>query len=356
MATEVGGKRVTYDKLKNFCAKAMRKAGLDKEGSEIVAEVLATTDSWGTFTHGTRQLRKLLKNYGDGKMKLDASTELISEGPSYALFDGHRSMPIISSTLAMRTAIAKAKKTGIAIATVRDSGHFGAAGYYANLAARSGCFGLSMCNVDPGVAVPGSRGAVMGTNPFSYAAPLDGDKTVFLDIATSVVAATKVFRAQAKGESIPKDWLIDKDGRPTTDPTGYPQQGALQPMSGHKGYGLALMVEILTGVLGGGIFGKDVVSWLVGPTPVNQSMCFIAIDISKFMPLESFEEKMGALARQIHESPKAVGVDRIYLPGEIEWDKAEASRKDGIVLPEDVVESLAGLAGDLGLDSAELFG
>ena len=349
MGTETGGKKVTIRALEDFCAKAMRKAGMLGEDAAIAAEVLARTDSWGTFTHGTRQLGKLLKNFRDGKMDLGAVAEIVAEGPSFAVFDGHHGMPIVASAVAMRTVISKAKATGIAIATIRDSGHFGAAGYYADLAARNGCIGISMCNVDAGVAVPGSRGPVLGTNPLSYAAPL-GEESVFLDIATSVVAASKVFRAQARGESIPDGWLIDKDGVPTTNPVGYPQAGALQPMSGHKGYGIALMVEILTGVLGGGAFGKDVVSWIFGDHPVNQSMCFIAIDITGFMPLGLFEERMGALARQIHESPKAVGADRIFLPGEMEWEKAEASRTAGILLPTDVVSSLEELAAEYGLD------
>ncbi len=350
MAIEQGGVRVELDELKAFCEKALIKAGLGREDSAITAEVLSATDAWGTFTHGTRQLRKLIKNYVDDKMDLGASTELVSEGPSFAVFDGHRSMPAVSSSLAMRTAIRKAHETGIAVATVRDSGHFGAAGYYANMAAKEGCFGLSFCNVDPGVAVPGSRGPVLGTNPLSYAVPLGTGRSVFLDIATSVVAATKVFRAQATGVAIPEGWLIDKDGLPTTDPSGYPLKGALQPMSGHKGYGLALMVELLTGILGGGSFGSEVVSWVNSSQPVNQSMCFIAIDIAKFMPVARFEERVGELARQIHESPKALGSDRIYLPGEIEWDKAEDALKTGVLLPLDVIDQLRGIAADLGSD------
>jgi ureidoglycolate dehydrogenase (NAD+) len=253
----------------------------------------------------------------------------------------------------MRTAVGKAKSTGIACATVSNSGHFGAAGYYANVAAWEDCIGIGMCNVDPGVAVPGSRGAVLGTNPFAYAVPDGKGRTVFLDIATSVVAAGKIYQAQAAGKRTPEGWLVDGNGLPTTDPSGYPKVGALQPMAGHKGYGLALMVEILTGLLSGGAFGHDVVSWVTGRDPVNQSLTFIAVSIEAFMPIEVFTTRMARIAQEIRSAPKAVGAERIYLPGEKEWENREIALREGLRLPPDVIASLDGLAEDYGLDSGE---
>ena len=281
-------RRIRLEALTSFCIRAMRAAGLTEEHARTSTEVLVTTDTWGTYTHGTKQLRGLLKNFRDGTMDLHGATELIAEGPSWARFDGHRAMPMVTSTLAMRTAMDKARATGTAAVGVCNSGHFGAAGYYANMAALGNMIGLSMCNVDPGVAAPGSRGPVLGTNPLSYAVPAEDGTTVFLDIATSVVAAGKVFAAQAAGTGIPEGWLIDKDGLPTTDPRGYPQAGALLPMAGHKGYGIALMIEILTGVLKRRAFGREVVSWVKDGKPVNQSFSFVVIDIGAFMPVDRF--------------------------------------------------------------------
>jgi ureidoglycolate dehydrogenase (NAD+) len=263
---------------------------------------------------------------------------------------------MLSACIAMATAVQKARATGIAYSVVRDSGHFGAAGYYANMAAQEGMVGLCMCNVDPGVAAPGSRGPVLGTNPFSYAVPAGKGKTVFLDIATSVVAASKIYAARATGKPIPEGWVVDKDGLPTTDASSYPQVGALLPMAGHKGYGIALMVEILTGVMSGGQFGNGVTSWVFGPAPVNQSLSFIAIDVGAFMPRADFVRRMEELAAQIHGAPRALGADRIYLPGEKEWENRDKALKEGIRLPPDVIESLKGLAQDVSLDFSSVSG
>ncbi len=338
--------------LERLCRDAMAKAGVGAEEARITADVLVTTDTWGVHTHGTKQLRGLLKNFRDGKMTLDASAEMVGQGASWALFDGHRSLPMVSSHLAMRTAMEKARSTGIAFAGVRNSGHFGAAGYYAVLAARQGMIGLAMCNVDPGVAVPGSRGPVLGTNPLAWAAPTGNDRPLFLDIATSVVAAGKVYQAQAAGKPIPQGWLIDGDGLPTTNPAGYPLRGALLPMAGHKGYGISLLIEILTGVLCGGAFGADVVSWVNGPAPVNQSLSFIAVDAAAFMPLQGFSGRVDTLAASIRGAPKAVNADRIWLPGEREWENREKALREGLLLPADVAASLSSLCADLSLDAA----
>jgi len=341
---------IRIDDLTTFCIRAMNAAGMSSSDARATAEVLVTTDTWGVHTHGTKQLRGLLKNFRDGKMDIRASAELVGEGPSWTLFDGHRGMPMVASQKAMRTAIEKARATGIAFSGVRNSGHFGAAGFYANMAAGEGMVGMSVCNVDPGVAVPGSRGPVLGTNPLAYAVPTCTERTVFLDIATSVVAAGKVYQAQAAKKPIPEGWLIDKDGLPTTDPSGYPVVGALLPMAGHKGYGISLLVEILTGVLCGGAFGADVTSWVKGSLPVNQSLSFVAINVGAFMPVAAFRERVESLCASIRNAPRAVNADRIYLPGEREWDSRERALRDGLALPPDVLANLQGLADDFSLD------
>lgn len=341
---------IPIDSVLAFCETAMKKAGMTGDDARAVAEVLVTTDSWGTHTHGTKQLRNLLKNFRDGKMDIHAKTLLLSEGPAWAKFDGCHSMPVTSALAAMRATIAKARGAGIGFSTVMNSGHFGAAGYYANMAAHKDCIGLSFCNVDPGVSAPGSRGPVLGTNPIAWAVPDGSAHTIFLDIATSVTAAGKIYKAQSEGKAIPEGWLIDGEGLPTTDPSGYPKIGALMPMAGHKGFGLALLVEILTGLISGGAIGGEVASWVMGPEPVNQSLSFIAIDIATFMPIEAFKARISKLAGEIRQAPKAVGEERIYLPGEMEWERRENALRDGLQLPPDVIDSLRGLGRDYDLE------
>jgi ureidoglycolate dehydrogenase (NAD+) len=334
----------------------MKLAGMDEEDAGITADVLVTTDTWGVFTHGTKQLRGLLQNFGDRRMDIRAKAEVVDGGPGWGLMDGHHSMPMVTSVRAMELAIAKARKTGTAFVAVRNSGHFGGAGYYAYLAAEQDMIGLSFTNVDPGVCVPGSRVPLLGTNPIAYAVPAGEEPPIMLDIATSVVAASKIYAARDVGKPIPEGWIIDKDGLPTTDPTGYPSVGALMPMAGHKGYGIALLIEILTGVLAGGAFGPEVVSWMMdSAVPVNQSHAFLAVNIANFLPIQRFKARMDSLIRFIRNAPKAQGANRIYLPGEMEWEARERALREGMMLPDHVMVRLQGLAGDYGLALQEIF-
>jgi ureidoglycolate dehydrogenase (NAD+) len=352
--TVASGVRVTPSDLAAFCIEAMRVCGLNDEDARLTAEVLVTTDMLGTFTHGTRQLRGLLKNFRTGRLSATAHEEIAAEGPGWAIVDAHYVMPPAVSYRSMELAMRKAKACGIAYVGVRHSSHYGAAGFYANLAAQHDMFGLSMCNVDPCMTVPGSKGKVLGTNPIAYAAPAGEEKPVYLDIATSAVAATKIFSAKALGKPIPNNWLVDEDGMPTSDPSQYPLKGAQLPMAGHKGYGLAVMVEILTAVLTGAAVMSGVSSWVLeSPNPTNEGHAFIAIDIGQMMPLGEFKGRMDGMIREIKAAPLARGADRIYLPGEIELEKRDAALVEGIMLPPDVVASLRGLAEDVGVDAAK---
>jgi LDH2 family malate/lactate/ureidoglycolate dehydrogenase len=346
---------VGVDELTRFCIAAMRAAGLGEEDARLSAEVLVTTDTWGTFTHGTHQLRGLLYNIRIGRLNPAARLRVEAEGPGWARVDGQDAMPLATAYRAMELCIAKARATGVGYVGVRRSSHYGAAGFYAVMAAQQGLIGLSMCNVDPGVTAPGSRGRVMGTNPIAYAAPRAGAAPVFLDIATSAVAASKLYAAQALNQPIPDTWLVDDDGLPTTDPTGYPRRGALQPMAGHKGYGLAVLVEILTAVLTGAGIMSEVNSWMLDSLePANQGHAFLALDVAAMMPPAQFAARMEQMAAEIHAAPLAVGADRIYLPGEKEWEHRAAALVHGIPLPPFVVANLRGVAEDTGVTASWL--
>ncbi len=348
--------RVMPERLERFCVEAMRAAGLRDEHAQITARVLVTTDTWGTFTHGCKQLRFLLRNLREGRLSAATEPTVAREGPAWAIVDGHYAMPMVTSCRAMELAVEKAREVGIAYVGGIHSSHFGAAGYYAVGAAQQGLVGLSMCNVDPGVTVPGARGSVLGTNPIAYAVPAEPGRPVFLDIATSAVAASKVYAAAARGQPIPEGWMVDDDGLPTTDPTGYPKRGALLPMAGHKGYGLALLVEVLSAALTGAGMRDQVRSWVMEPPePANQGHAFIAIHAEAIMPGGEFVERMVQLVQGIRSAPKAKGAERIYLPGEMEWERREQALAHGMRLPPDVVASLAGLAEDMGLDLQTLF-
>lgn len=348
-------RRIYDDALNAYLMEAMRRCDIRLGDACITADVLVTTDTWGVYTHGSKQLRPLLRLRPD-RMDPRAVPEVVAEGPAWAMIDGHYALATVTSCQAMEKAIEKAKTAGVGFVGVRNSNHFGGAGYYANLAAQCNMIGLAMTNTNPLMVVPGGKTAVIGTNPFSYAVPAGREKSVFLDIATSVVAASKPISARALGQKLPEAWLVDKDGIPTTDPSHYPEEGGLFPMAGHKGYGLALMIEVLTAVLTGADMLSGVKLWLEEhPGPLNQGHTFIAIDVNSMMPIARFKDRMDHVISEIKASPKAKGSDRIYLPGEKEWDNRERALQEGMILPEHVVDRLIGLAEDAGIDIKEFF-
>jgi ureidoglycolate dehydrogenase (NAD+) len=350
----VSSAKIFIEQLEAFCVEAMRCYHIREADAKLAAHILVTTDSWGVHTHGTRQLRPLLKNFPLGRLNADSQAEIVNEGAAWALLDGHHSLPFVTAHTAMRLAIEKAKSCGIGIVSVFHTSHFGAAGYYAVMAAQAGMIGLAMCNADPQMTVPGARGKVLGTNPIAYAIPGGSHQPVFMDIATSAVAANKVIRAKLLGESIPHGWLVDAEGIPTTNPADFPEQGALMPMAAHKGYGFALLVEVLAGVMTGAALTANQPSWVTNipgnpPGYANQGQTFIAIDGGMMSSETIFTERMDWLIDYLHGVPKAKDATRVYLPGEMEWEKRAYALEHGMMLPPDVIDSLNGLAEDTGI-------
>ena len=349
-------KRVRPEKLLELCVYALKGAGLDDNDAGVVAQVLVTTDTWGTFSHGTNHLRNYIKKIRAGGINPKAKPEVILEGHSWAVIDGHSAMGMVIGCRAMELAIAKGKADGIGYVAVRNGSHFGAAGYYASMALEHDMIGMAMSNTDANMVAPGGRTSVIGNNPFAYAAPAGSEHPILLDIAMSATASTKIFAAKAKGNTVPERWITDAEGLPTTDAGDWPNVGSMLPMAGHKGYGLALMVELLAGVLSGAGVTRGVKPWLGALSEGSDTgHAFIAINVGRFMPIVDFKQRMDEMIRSIRESPKAKGSERIWLPGEMEWERREAALRDGIPLPEIVLNSLAKLSRELGRDFEELF-
>jgi LDH2 family malate/lactate/ureidoglycolate dehydrogenase len=347
--------KVAAPKLTAFCIDALRTAGVSENDAAVTAEILVLTDTWGVFTHGTKNLRGYIRRILGGGIRKSAQPRIVREGPAWAIVDADSGLGMVGSTFAMRTAIAKAKMAGIGYVGLRNSCHFGAAGCYAAMAASENMIGLAMANDTPTMTVPGGRGLILGNNPFACAIPAGEKNPILLDIAMSVVAGGKVFAAAAMGQKIPETWLVDSEGRPTTDPTLFPHAGALQPMAGHKGYGLALMIETLSAILTGASIAGHVLSWSFSDASLatGHGAAFIAVDVNTLMPVAEFTQRMKQTVQEIRTAPKVAG-SQIYLPGEIEWTRREAALREGIDMPEDVVASLRLLAGDMGLDVSRL--
>lgn len=316
--------------MKSFSKKALLYAGMEEKNADMTVEALVTTDLFGVLSHGTKNLYQYILKMQAGGLDSKAEPTVEAEGPAWAIVNGNAAIGMVTATKAMKLAIKKAKECGIGYVGVKNSCHFGAAGYYANLAAKEGCVGLSMSNADPNMAIPNSAGVALGNNPFSFAAPLQNGKSVFLDIALSNVAALKVVMAKEKGISVPDTWLVDSDGNPTTDPSAFPGGSFLQPMAAHKGYGLAVLVEILASVITCSGLMSEVASWNLDlPSKNNAGHAFIVIDISKMLPKELFDARMEQMIQELKNAPKAKHADKILLPGEMEWEKYEAAEKRG---------------------------
>ncbi|HEY3342388.1 MAG TPA: Ldh family oxidoreductase [Anaerolineae bacterium] len=339
--------RVSIADLEAYCVEAMLKAGMRETDARTTAHVLVTSDTWGVYTHGTKQLRPLLIHMRDGGLNSQAKPEIVADGPGWVHVDGHYAMPPVTAVMAMHAAIDKARWAGIGFAGVMHSSHFGAAGYYAMMAAQNDMIGLAMTNVDPFMTVPGAIGRVLGTNPITYAIPTGAERPVFLDMATSTVAASKVFAAETLAKTIPDTWIVDREGKPSTDPSQLLKGGAMQPMAGYKGYGIALLIEILAGVLTGAAYTTDLKTWIIDTdAQINQGHAFLAIDPSIMMPIDRFKARMDDLVQRIKATPTTPGASRIYLPGEMEWDRRDDALANGIPLPEDVLVYLRNMARD----------
>lgn len=344
----INNRAIDIQGFKDFCTNALIKEGMTNDYAKITSEVLCETDLFGTHSHGTKNLHNYIRKIRAGGMNLNDEIEIISEGPSYTHIDANSIIGMVPAYKAMNMAIEKSEITGVGVSVVRNASHFGAAGFYALMAARKGKIGVVLSNVDANMTIPGARGKVLGNNPLSYAVPSGKYPPVFLDIAMSTVASLKVVQARKDGKDIPETWIVDKDGIPTTDPSNYPEEGAMQPMAAHKGYGLSLMVEILTGVLSGGGTMGEVPSWLFSMEEKNDvSHTFISIDIDKFLGTEAFNKRMELMIETLHSTAKAEGTDRIFYPGEMEWERYEKAEKSGLVLPADVIESLRGLSEEM---------
>lgn len=331
-------KKIRIDSLHDFSVKTMEACGMTAQDAHTVSDVLVGTDTFGVATHGTKNLYNYAQKMRSGGLDAKAQPSVEAEGPAWAIIDGNRAMGMVSASKAIHLAIEKARAVGVAYVGVRNSCHFGAAGYYANIAAKEGMIGIAMSNADPIMAVPGGSGVSIGSNPIAYAVPTKDGRSVFLDIALSNVAALKVTTAKEKGETMPVGCLVDSEGNPTTDPNGFPESSSLAPMAAHKGYGLAVMVEILSAVLTSASVLSQVKSWNLDlSTPNDVGHAFIVIDVSKMLPRDQFEVQMEALSEELRSAKKAVGTKRIFTPGQIEWEHREKTYQDGWLSVTDAV-------------------
>lgn len=326
--------RYSKAKLKGFCTKSLSAAGVCSADAATIANVLLSADERGVHSHGCVRLEGYIECLRSGGIRPNTPHEILSEGPAFALIDANRGLGIPVSVYAMSLAKEKAEHAGIAIVNVRNSHHLGACGYYTLLCADDGYIGLAMSTGDVIMAATGSACNSIGNNPFSYAVPAGKYRAICYDVAMSTVAAGKISMAEDEGRQIPLGWLLDPDGNPTTDPHAYAMGGPLVPFGGYKGYGLSMMVESLAGILSGAALLGDIHAWNKDPQVGGDvGHCFIAVNPKIVHPGFSVSARAEEMIDRISSAKKAQGVERIYFPGQIENEKEEQARSEGIELP-----------------------
>ena len=337
-------KSIPVTELRTFVQQVFSSTGLSAADAAVATDVLVTTDTWGVFTHGTKSVYLYTRRLRGKGLNPQGRPRVEREGPAWALVDADSALGLISSVFAMELAIAKAATAGVAYVVVHHSCHFGAAGYYAAMAANRGMVGMAMANDVPSVGAPGSLAPILGSNPFAFAAASASQGHMVLDMATAAAAGGKVAAAAAAGESIPEGWLLDKEGKPTTDPTLFTkQQGAfLAPMAGAKGYGLALMIEILSGAISGSAMRDKVGKWALSPTSVmtDHSHCFLVINPAVFLGPDAFAGRLDELFAGIRAEPATAASGGVKIPGQIETQKTHDALANGIQFPEEVLRVL----------------
>lgn len=348
---------VKEEQLRSYCERAFKKYGFNEQDSKTITDVLVAAEMYGIETHGSQRLEMYRQHIQKGYIEVGAQPSVAFETGISAVVDGNRAMGQVVSKYAMDIAIEKAKKSGIGMVTVRNSNHYGIAGYYSNMASEQGMIGISMTNSFPVVVPTFGRKPMMGTNPIAVSIPAKPN-TFYFDVATSVAALGKVEVRNKKGVDLPVGWGVNEEGKDEVNPQHlfdnvmnreggmHPVGGSSQLFGSHKGYGFSLLVEFLTGVLSNGVTSNHTEEDGI------MGVChyFMAIDPKVFGDPEAITEKWSTYLQELRDSEKAYGQDRIYTHGEKEAEKEEAYKKSGVPILPKTIEEMKNLANQLGMD------
>ena len=351
------------DVLKRFMKDVFVGLKVPDEDAEIIAEVLITSDLRGIDSHGIQRCKMYYDRIKAGIYNPRTEIEIVNDNAATAVIDGHCGMGHVIAFKAMKLAIEKAKKYGLGSVAVRNSTHFGIAGYYSLMAIKEGMIGFVTTNTRP--AVPPTFGVepMLGTNPLTYGAPTDEDFPFLMDAATSIIQRGKVEVYNRIKKPLPDGLIISNNGNSKTDPgvvlnkllnrsaALLPLGGAGEATSGHKGYGYATFAEILSAALQNGIFLRDTAGIIEnGQERLKVGHFFFAINISNFLPLDRFKETAGSIMRELRSSKTAPGKDRIYTAGEKEYDAENERKQTGIPINKSLQKDIKIMKEELGLD------
>lgn len=336
--------KVGHKEIWQFVSDLFQAAGTTKEDADMVADVLIKAELRGIKSHGVSRIPIYIKRMEMGLVNARAEIKTVHETPVSAVIDGGYGLGQATATKAMRMAIDKAKKCGVGIVCMNKSHHYGIAAFYSQMAAEEDMIGFSCANTTALMAAPGGASKAIGNSPFSFAFPAKEQMPVIFDAACSAVAQGKIIVANINGQKIPDNWALDSEGNPTTDPAEA-LKGFLLPMAGPKGYGIAVVMEILAGVLSGsdtGIHLGSIYNDLENPQDCGNF--FMAIDLKAFGDPDEFKERMDGYILDMKNGKKAKTTKEIFMPGEIELKKEIQTLKDGIEIEDDTFAPLVELA------------
>lgn len=353
--------RVDRTALENFCMAVFRALGLSDYDARAASAVLVAADARGIASHGVGRLWRYVAGLETGLMLPDARSEVVHETPTTVVVDARGAMGAPVSVRTMETVIAKAGDAGAAFGSVRDSNHFGIAGYYATMALEGDMLGIAMTNT-AALGVPTwGREVRYGTNPLAFAAPADRERAFVLDMSTTVVTRGKIEVLNRLGERIPGGWAVDRAGRTAHDPQSFlhdtlhrlgggilPLGGEGEMYGGHKGYGLAVMVDILCALLSSAPFGEGVKDTEASSARVSHF--FGAIRIDTFRDPSSFRRDMDSLLESLRTTPPADGAERVWFAGQKEFEMEERCSREGVPVHSRTWDQMLDIGGRYGIE------
>jgi LDH2 family malate/lactate/ureidoglycolate dehydrogenase len=337
--------KVSEQALRSFCVSILERLAVSTKDAAIWSDVIVETSLRGVESHGILVLPLYAAMLEAGGIKPDAQLAVVKDDGPTMLLDGGQGIGAVIANRAMELALERAQRFGLSFITVRNSNHFGMAGYYAAKSLEHDMIGAAVTNAGPAVAAWGGRTKVIGSNAMAVAVPADQEPPVVLDLAVGASAAAKIYVAAERGERIPTDWMIDRNGEQTDDPKELFAGGVLLPFGKHKGSGLGLIMDVLTGVLGGDLFSTSVTGFsrdMSEPQGVSHSFC--ALDVSRFMPVDQFKRRVDEMVRNVKGSETLPGFEQVYLPGERGFLTRKERKENGIPLWSKLVKDLQQLS------------
>ena len=342
------------DQLRSFTANIFEQFGLDMNAAMIVADNLVHADLRGHGAHGVTRIPIYTERLTKGVVKTKPNIQVERKSASVALVDGDNGMGAVAGDKAMKIAIEIAKENGVGIASVRHSNHNGPGSFYVTQASYQGLIGVSASNSPVSMAVWGSRGRALGTNPLSVAIPSGRIPSIVIDMSSSVVARGKIVEAAKRGDPIPEGWALDSEGRPTTD-SKVAEAGVVLPFAGAKGSAIAILVDMFAGVLSGAAYSKLVHNLYADfENAQNNGQFTMAIDVEAFMPKDAFLECVDTFIDLMKGTPLAEGVAEILMPGEPELRNERKHAVSGVPLPANIIEDIRKVADEVGVAMPKL--